>query len=241
MLITGGSGRLGRELVKAFPRSIHPTHSQLDVTDREDVLRFLKMTSPDIVVHCAALTGIRECEEKRNLAWKTNVIGTENLVRGLERRRHDSYFVLVSTACVFHGDQGNYVETDIPYPKNFYSLTKMWSELVVQYSRLKRWLIVRTNFTAQEKWPYSRAFTDRYGTYLFANRVAGAMKKLVSQNMKGVVHICGDKRLSMFELAKLTTPDIQPMTMSDYVGPPLTIDMSLKSIRIPPIKLRVLD
>ena len=31
----------------------------------------------------------------------------------------------------------------------------------------------------------------------------------------------------MFELAKHTTPDIQPMTMDEYSGPNLTIDMSL--------------
>jgi hypothetical protein len=36
----------------------------------------------------------------------------------------------------------------------------------------------------------------------------------------------------MFELAKITTPEVKPMTISEYVGPPLTIDMSLNSKRI---------
>ena len=31
----------------------------------------------------------------------------------------------------------------------------------------------------------------------------------------------------MFELAKITTPDVKPMTIDDYEGPPLTMDMSL--------------
>ena len=31
----------------------------------------------------------------------------------------------------------------------------------------------------------------------------------------------------MFELAKYTTPYIEPMTMTEYSGPNLTIDMSL--------------
>ena len=35
----------------------------------------------------------------------------------------------------------------------------------------------------------------------------------------------------MYELAKLTTPEIQPMTMNDYVGPQLTVDMSLDTNR----------
>ena len=33
----------------------------------------------------------------------------------------------------------------------------------------------------------------------------------------------------MFELAKTTTPDVLPMTMDDYSGPKLTMDMSLNT------------
>ena len=47
--------------------------------------------------------------------------------------------------------------------------------------------------------------------------------------MEGILHITGDRKLSMFELAKLTTPDIRPMTLEDYSGPKLTIDMTLDS------------
>ena len=46
-----------------------------------------------------------------------------------------------------------------------------------------------------------------------------------------LIHIVGEKKLSMFELAKIYTPDIQPMTLDDYVGPKLTIDMNLDTIR----------
>jgi hypothetical protein len=35
----------------------------------------------------------------------------------------------------------------------------------------------------------------------------------------------------MFELAKLTTPNILPMTIKDYSGPKLTMDMSLDTER----------
>mgnify|MGYP006447264093 FL=1 len=49
--------------------------------------------------------------------------------------------------------------------------------------------------------------------------------------MEGIIHIVGDKKISMFELAKFTTPNIQPMTMNDYSGPPLTKDMSLDTKR----------
>ena len=35
----------------------------------------------------------------------------------------------------------------------------------------------------------------------------------------------------MFELAKYTTNDIEPMTVDEYSGPDLTIDMSLDTKR----------
>ena len=56
-------------------------------------------------------------------------------------------------------------------------------------------------------------------------------KDLKKENISGIVHLVGDKKISMYELAKLTTPEIQPMTMNDYVGPQLTVDMSLDTNR----------
>jgi len=157
-------------------------------------------------------------EQNKKVAWQVNVDGTENLVKACEKYRDGCYFVYMSTACVFYGDVGNYVETDTPYPKNFYSLTKLLGEFVVKYSSLKKWLIVRTNFVPRERWPYRKAFIDRFGTYLFADDLALAIASVVKDNFTGIVHVCGDEKLSMFELAKITTPDIEPTTMAEYNG-----------------------
>jgi dTDP-4-dehydrorhamnose reductase len=239
VFITGGTGKLGRELVKIFPSSLHPTHSELDIIDKTAVHIFVKNNLPDIVIHTAAITSIRRCEKERELAWKVNVGGTENLVEACLAYQPDCYFVYISTACVFHGDKGDYVETDLPYPKNFYSLTKLIGECVVKYSGLKKWLIIRTNFVAREKWPYPKAFVDRYGTYLFSDEVALAIKSVIGNNLTGIVHVCGDKKISMYELAKITTPGVEPMTLAEYDGPPLTVDMSLRSVRIKPFKINL--
>ena len=117
----------------------------------------------------------------------------------------------------------------IPYPENFYALTKLIGEY--QVNRLAEYLIIRTNFVAKKKWPYPRAFVDRFGTYLFAQDVSQGIMDLQKENLCGYVHIVGDKKISMFELAKLTTPEIQPMTINDYTGPRLTMDMSLDTER----------
>jgi dTDP-4-dehydrorhamnose reductase len=231
-LITGSTGKLGSALVRVFHNRLAPNHEELDLTDNEAVSRYIKTNKPELLLHCAALTGIRECEENKEKAWRVNVEGTENLVKACEDAAKDCYFIYVSTACVFYGDKGNYVETDTPYPKNFYSLTKLLGEFIVKHSTLEKWLIIRTNFVAREKWPYPKAFADRYGTYLFADDLAKAIKRVADDNTTGILHVCGEEKISMFELAKITTPEVKPMTISEYVGPPLTIDMSLNSKRI---------
>jgi dTDP-4-dehydrorhamnose reductase len=236
-LITGGSGKLGSELIKKFPRFLHPTHGQLDLTDKERTIEFIKENLPEVIIHCAAITGIRDCEENKTLAWKTNVVGTENLIDACLKYDKSCYFVYISTACVFYGDKGDYTETDIPQPKNFYSLTKLLCEFLVKRSEIAKWLIIRTNFAAREKWPYPKAFTDRFGTYLFADDLTSAIESLLDTNFTGIVHVCGEKKLSLFELAKITTPDIKPMTLNEYTGPPLTKDMSLRSRRIQSFKI----
>jgi len=102
--------------------------------------------------------------------------------------------------------------------------------MIVRSSNLT-YLIVRSNFVPREKWPYEKAFTDRYGTYLFAEEVAKGIKDVLDERLTGIVHIVGDKKISMFELARITTPDVQQTTLKEYHGPPLTRDMSLDTIR----------
>jgi dTDP-4-dehydrorhamnose reductase len=160
---------------------------------------------------------------------QVNVLGTRNLVEAMLKYAPSCKFIYVSTACVFDGHIGMYKESSIPYPENFYSLTKLLGEYEVM--KAPNHLIIRTNFVPRKVWPYPKAFTDRYGTYLFANEVAQGISDVHKENLSGIVHIVGDKKISMYELAKLTTPEIQSMTMNDYIGPRLTIDMSLDTER----------
>jgi dTDP-4-dehydrorhamnose reductase len=183
----------------------------------------------DSIIHTAAMTSIRQCESEKKLSWDTNVVGTKNLVDATTEFRPNSKFIYLSTACVFDGHDGMYKESSIPSPENFYALTKLIGEQ--QIKNLKNYLIIRTNFVGKQKWMYPKAFTDRFGTYLFAENVASGIKEIFDANIEGTIHIIGDKKLSMYDLAKITTASIQPMTIDEYQGPPLTMDMSLDTER----------
>jgi len=235
ILITGGSGLLGTELKKIYPDCLSPTHHELDITNKKNIFDFFDRNDIDLIIHAAALTKVRPCEENKSLAWKTNVEGTRNLVGTVFTSKRNVQFIYVSTACVFDGHSSMYKESSIPYPENFYGLTKLLGEHEV--SKLRNYLIIRTNFAAKKKWPYAKAFVDRFGTYLYADGVAQGLRDVQKENLQGYVHIVGDKKISVFELAKLTTPNIQPMTIKEYSGPKLTMDMSLDTERWKKYKL----
>lgn len=239
MLITGSTGNLGSELKKVFPEALTPTHLELDFTIKREVDNYFYRNKPDIIIHCGALTGIPRCEENRLLAYITNVEGTHNLITSCEHLIPKCVFVYISTPCIFYGDEGNYNEYSLPYPKNYYGLTKLLGEVIVYNSNLL-WSIYRTNFIARKPYPHTHAFTDRYGTYLFNDDVALAIKDLLTTRIKyGIVHIYGKEKLSMYELAKIISPNVKPMTIKDYRGKHnLTMDMSLTSMKIQPYTLR---
>ncbi len=228
-MITGATGALGSDLKKLFPDAISPTHQELDICDIATLKNFFNNTKIDMIIHTAALTTVRGCEENPSLAMKINVQGTKNLIEAFTNSNPSGKFVYISTACVFDGNSSMYTETSIPYPENFYSLTKLLGEYTV--NKYKNSLIIRTNFVGRKKWPYPKAFTDRFGTYLFADQAAHGIYDVIKEKLTGIVHIVGDKKMSIFELAQLTTPDIEPMTIKDYSGPKLTMDMSLNTVR----------
>ena len=230
IFITGSSGALGTQLKKKYPDALSPSHKELELGNKNQVSEYFKKHNEiDVVIHAGALTGIRPCEENQSLAWKSNVEGTRNLVDAVMNSKQKIQFIYVSTACVFDGHHEMYKENSIPYPENFYALTKLVGESEVR--KLPDFLIVRTNFVAKEKWPYPKAFTDRFGTYLFSKQVAQGIFDIRQEGVRGIMHVVSDTKISMYELAKMTTPEIEPMTINDYSGPPVTMDMSLESTK----------
>jgi len=234
ILITGGSGRLGKELKKYFVGAEAPNSKTLDIANYTAVEKYVSENKPESIIHLAAMTSIPQCEYDKENAWKINVIGTKNLLNACIKYNQSCYFIYMSTACVFSGEKGNYNEDDFPAPKNFYSITKVVAETAVEFAPLREKLIIRSNFVPREKWSYEGAFIDRYGTYLYTDDLAAAIKEVYDARLTGIVHITGDKKMSMYELAKITTPEVLPISYKEFekkVDYKLTIDMSLNSKR----------
>ena len=149
-MITGSTGILGQELLKLFPQAIHTRHRELELSDRDAVFRFVKQNRVVKIIHTAALTDVRECEENRPKAWRYNFQATENLVDACLKYYPNVYFIYISTPSVFDCHRGMYNENDIPYPINFYGLTKLLGEFAAKkdvqvFSLLGPTLLLRRN------------------------------------------------------------------------------------------------
>ena len=230
ILITWWTGRLWKACQKVFPNAIYPTRKDMDITNPEMIKSFLIEKKPKYIIHLAALASIPACEEDKNLAWTINVEATRNLVE-IAKENWIEKFLYLQSACIFSWEDAPYDENSIPNPKHYYGFTKIIAEEIIKsYNDDKfKTLIARTNFTTMP-WEYEKAFTDRFWTYLFAQWVAKWMKEFLENNKwNQIIHICWDRKISMYEYAPLGWSKVWKLTMQEYKWVCLTRDMSLKT------------
>ena len=131
-LITGYRGQLGydiaRELEKrGFYDYLAVGKDEMDITNRDEVMRVVLEYHPDVIFHCAAWTQVDKAEEMRDVCYNVNVIGTKNIVdASLEVGAKILY---MSTDYVFDGKKdGYYIEEDEVHPMSVYGETKYEGE-----------------------------------------------------------------------------------------------------------------
>ena len=206
ILLTGGSGRLGRELQELIPRLLAPPRTDCDITDTASVEAVLGRLQPTLVVHAAAYTAVDVAERERRACWSVNVEGTRNVVAAC--RAQGAALVYISTDYVFWGDRGGYSEDDPPGPvRNYYALTKLVAEEAVR--ALPGHLVVRTSFRPRE-WPYPQAFEDVFTSQDYVDVIAPEIALAIrgrSAIPHDTLHI-GTERKSVFELARRRRPDV---------------------------------
>jgi len=140
ILFTGAQGFIGSRLlplVKKLDWDIFsPEIDLFDITSFENVL---KEKSWDAVIHLAAISHIPTCEKNPELATRTNVLGTENVLAAIQNFSPDSYFVFASTAQVYSAPFGDEItagvnidEPRVIAPQNHYAHTKRQAEITIE-------------------------------------------------------------------------------------------------------------
>jgi dTDP-4-dehydrorhamnose reductase len=240
LLVTGGCGYLGRELVRRAPAQGWEVRAtwferrpegelaaaaewvQVDIRDRDVTAR--AAAGADAVIH----TAYRQGERDVNVEGSASVAGA---ARGLR-------LVHLSTDLVFDGAQGRYREEDAPAPVSPYGRAKADAERLVDELHGGA-TVARTSLIyggdepgAQERLAAegTRFFVDEIRSPVQVGDLADALLELVRMEHAGVLHLGGADDVSRFDLAVLLGADPQRIE-AGHTTPDRAPDVSLDSSR----------
>jgi dTDP-4-dehydrorhamnose reductase len=147
ILLTGSSGQVGRELLRALAplgEISAPARDQLDLASPDAIVRAVREAAPDLVVNAAAYTAVDRAEAEADLAMQVN--GRAPGILAEEAARRGAPLIHYSTDYVFDGTKpGPYTEDDVPAPLNAYGRSKLAGDRAVMQANPAH-LIFRTSW-----------------------------------------------------------------------------------------------
>ncbi|MFI5952253.1 SDR family oxidoreductase [Cryptosporangium sp. NPDC051539] len=248
ILVVGGSGFLGRELVRLaltaghrvvatyfdHPVPLDVAQQRVDVRRRDDVLTLARAVRPDLVVNAAY----------RQADWATTANGGAHV--GVAAAAAGARLVHVSSDVVFSGAASSYDETAMPDPITPYGAAKAAAETaiaaVAPSAVIARTSLIVGHGASQHERFLHRLAADPAGGVLFTDDVrcpvhvtdlASALLELGRSSHAGVHHVAGADAVSRHELGTLIgrrdglhTGHLRTARRAD-VGPPAPLDVRL--------------
>lgn len=240
-LVTGAKGMLGKAIVNRFKDEelICTDVDELDITDFDAVLKFVKKAKPDVIINCAAYTAVDKAEENEEEAYKVNCIGPENLAR--TSAEVGSILVHVSTDYVYDGDLSLdfiYKENDEKNPQTVYGRTKLSGENAIKkfttryYIFRTAWLygdgpnFVRTMLKIGKEKEKVKVVYDQYGSPTYAVDLANMIYQALEKNIPmGIYNATNLGFLSWFDFTREIYKmagikcEVDPVTSEEFKRP----------------------
>jgi dTDP-4-dehydrorhamnose reductase len=261
VLVLGGSGMLGSDLVASTPPGITTTaldRTDVDITDHSALSAALDRTTPDVVINAAAYTAVDHAESDRARANLVN--GVAPGLIGQECARREIRVVHYSTDYVFPGTSTvPYAETDDVSPINAYGESKLLGERALLTTGAEA-LVLRTQWLfgrAGRSFPRTmwerasagqptKVVDDQHGRPTYTVDLADATWQLIALGTVGVVHVTNaGPAVTWFELAREVfaragAPSLlTPCATSDYPTPARRPSYSaLSTLRLESLLLR---
>jgi dTDP-4-dehydrorhamnose reductase len=208
LLVTGGSGFLGRHLVDAPGdwEVVAPTHGTVDLRHRDRTLELITGWKPQAIAHLAYRKDRQSIvDASRNVAEAAAACGAR--------------LVHLSTDVVFGGRPRPYSELDEPFPIIEYGRDKLDAEravfdVVPGAVALRTSLLLGTDRLSPAQLDAQAAaqgrssmtfFTDEVRGPVLAADVAAAIVALAARpEVSGPLHLAGPRPMSRAELAQVT-------------------------------------
>ena len=220
ILLIGGSGNLGSKILNSnfFKKIYSPKKKELDLLNRNSISKTFKKKKIEIIINCAALARIKDCEKSPSQAIKINIYGTSNLVKEIlnynSKNKNKIKLIHISTDAVYNSIKGNYREDSPLKPYNVYGWTKVASEFFVKL--VNNHVIVRTRFFDKKTLKYKYSAKDIYTSQIEVNTLVKYLYYLVKSNFIGVINV-GGKKISDYKMYKKYLPKLKPFSRKKLI------------------------
>ncbi|HEX9940544.1 MAG TPA: dTDP-4-dehydrorhamnose reductase [Thermoanaerobaculia bacterium] len=244
-LVFGGTGMLGQAVVAAARShgwdALGLSREQADVTDRDRLLSWAREFRPGLIVNCAALTRVDDCETERERAFAVNGEAVAHVAAAAESA--GARLVHVSTDYVFDGEAREPYREDAPAaPRSVYGRSKLEGErralacdrsLVVRTSWLfgpggPSFVAAMVDLIEAGKLPL-RVVRDQEGCPTYSRFLAAALLDLARLGATGIVHYRNREPVSWYafavEIARLWRGgvaggiEVVPVTTAEFPRP----------------------
>lgn len=144
ILITGNQGFFGARFQRHFSlqhQILGIDKDEVDIVDRDSVLRTIQEFRPEIVIHGAAITATSFSDKHPELTRRINVDGAVHVAEGA--RAVGARMLFFSTEQVFNGnvEPGPYREEHTANPNTMYGRTKLEAEGILRGILSDLWIL----------------------------------------------------------------------------------------------------
>ena len=244
--ITGAEGHIGTallDLLEGVEYQLLPTDiEEVDITKIDEVTQFVHVNRPDVVINCAGLTDVQECENNVDEAYRVNAIGVRNVA--LAANEVNAKVIQISTDDVFDKESRvPYNEFDNVHPRTIYGKSKEAGEKILT-QLLNRFVIIRSS------WIYGigRDFVDevlrnvgqgktmevpnnQYAAPTSAKELAKVIRYFIDNEEYGLYHVVCPGRCSRYEFARTILEysgkagelDLSPVVIEDSARPTYSV------------------
>lgn len=244
--ITGAEGHIGTallDLLEGVEYQLLPTDiEEVDITKIDEVTQFVHVNRPDVVINCAGMTDVQECENNVDEAYRVNAIGVRNVA--LAANEVNAKVIQISTDDVFDKESRvPYNEFDNVHPRTIYGKSKEAGEKILT-QLLNRFVIIRSS------WIYGigRDFVDevlrnvgqgkkmevpnnQYAAPTSAKELAKVIRYFIDNEEYGLYHVVCPGSCSRYEFArtileysgKVGELDLYPVVIEDSARPTYSV------------------
>ena len=244
--ITGAEGHIGTallDLLEGVEYQLLPTDiKEVDITKIDEVTQFVHVNRPDVVINCAGMTDVQECENNVDEAYRVNAIGVRNVA--LAANEVNAKVIQISTDDVFDKESRiPYNEFDNVHPRTIYGKSKEAGEKILT-QLFNRFVIIRSS------WIYGigRDFVDevlrnvgqgkkmevpnnQYAAPTSAKELAKVIRYFIDNEEYGLYHVVCPGSCSRYEFARTILEysgkagelDLYPVVIEDSARPTYSV------------------